>query len=58
MHSKIYEELKEWININNKFPFQHSINLEEKKLGKWCYHKRENKKKNKLTDEQMNKLKN
>jgi hypothetical protein len=54
--NKIYEELKEWININNKFPSQHSINLEEKKLGKWCSHKRENKKKNKLTDEQIKKL--
>jgi len=40
-----YVQTKEWIEINNKIPSSTSRNIDEKILGKWCSHQRENKKK-------------
>lgn len=45
-----YEELKKWININNRIPNQHSVDSTEKSLGKFCSHKRQDKKNNKLLE--------
>ena len=51
-----YGELKQWIKINNKLPSQHSNDLQEKQLGRWCSQKRFDKKKSKLSDDKIQKL--
>jgi superfamily II DNA or RNA helicase len=49
-------ELKKWIKTNNKNPSQHSKNEIEKKLGSFCSHMRQNKKKGRLNKEKIEKL--
>ena len=51
-----YDELKQWIIINKKLPSEHSKDLHEKQLGNWCYRKRTDKKKGKLSNEKIKKL--
>ncbi len=51
-----YNRLKNWIDVNEKVPSQMSKNLEEKKLGIWCSHKRKDKKINKLDENKIKKL--
>jgi len=51
-----YELVKQWIQINKKIPSADSNDPQEKQFGKWCSHQRENKKKEKLSDERINKL--
>jgi effector-binding domain-containing protein len=42
--NETYENLKEWIEINNKIPSYTSKDLEEKQLGIWCNSRRQEKK--------------
>ncbi len=51
-----YNELIKWINLNNKFPSEKSDDDTEKKLGKFCSHKRQDKKKGKLEKDKIDKL--
>jgi superfamily II DNA or RNA helicase len=51
-----YEQLKKWILIHNKIPSHGSKNQIEKILGKFCQHKREDHKKNKLSKEKITQL--
>jgi uncharacterized Fe-S cluster-containing protein len=53
---KRYNELKEWIEINNRIPSEGSKNMTEKSFGLFCAHQRQNKKQDKLTVEQIQKL--
>jgi superfamily II DNA or RNA helicase len=52
----MYEKVKEWIEKNGRIPSYSSKNIKEKQLGKWCDHKRANKKKNKLSEDKIKKL--
>jgi hypothetical protein len=51
-----YNKLVKFVKDNNKLPSNHSDIPEQKFLGNWFQHQRTNKKKNKLTDEQIKKL--
>ena len=51
-----YNELKIWINSNNKIPSKISKNLIERRIGKWCCRQRENYNKNKLSKYKINQL--
>ena len=51
-----YDELKQWIVINKKLPFEKSKDPQEKQLGNWCSHKRNDKKNGKLSDEKIKKI--
>ncbi|AYV79564.1 MAG: superfamily II helicase, partial [Faunusvirus sp.] len=48
-----YNNLKKWLNINNKFPTSNSDDAIEKQLGVWCAAKKSDKKKNKLADDKI-----
>lgn len=52
-----YTELKKWVDENQRLPFLSGDQI-EKQLAKWCYHKRENCVKNKLTKSQIKLLEN
>lgn len=47
------QEVKIWVDDNNKLPSQHSKDDYEKKLGSWCSVRRIERKKGKLTDEKQ-----
>ena len=51
-----YDELKQWIIINNRIPYERSNDPQDKQLGSWCSRQRANKKKGKLSDDKINKL--
>ena len=53
---EIYEQLKQFIEINKKLPYKNSKNQQEKQLGSWCSNKHTDKKKGKLSDEKIQKL--
>jgi len=46
-----YGQVKQWIIIHKKIPSHGSKDKNEKQLGKWCAHRRDDKKINKLSDE-------
>jgi len=50
------EELKQWINDNNRIPSGMSKNIEEKRLGSWCSNKRQDKKDSKLEEDKIKQL--
>jgi effector-binding domain-containing protein len=50
---KKYDELKEWIETNNKIPNSKSKNIIESKLGKWCSRMRYYKRNNTLSEEKI-----
>ena len=50
---KKYNELKKWVEINNKIPSQHSNDLPQKFLACWCNQLRGKKRKNKLSEENI-----
>jgi superfamily II DNA or RNA helicase len=52
----MYLKVKEWVEKNSKLPSIGSKDIIEKKLGRWCAHKREDKKKRKLYDDKIKKL--
>ncbi len=45
-----------WVAIHGKLPSQHCKDTEEKRLGRWCSNKKVEYKKNKLSDDRVNKL--
>ena len=51
-----YEELKKWIELNNRIPSHKSKNPIEKSLGEWCSGKRKSNKNGKLIDSQIKQL--
>jgi len=51
-----YELLKQWNETNKRIPSRHSEDSVEKQFGYWCSMQRQNKKKNKLSDERIKKL--
>jgi len=51
-----YKLLKQWILINKKLPTDSSKDQQEKQLYSWCHHKRQDKKKEKLSDDKIQKL--
>jgi superfamily II DNA or RNA helicase len=54
---KRYNELKEWINNNNRLPSSSSGDQYEKSLGYWCSDRRKNKKQGKLSEYKIKKMK-
>jgi superfamily II DNA or RNA helicase len=52
----MYEQITAWVNINNKLPSHGSIDKTEKQLGIWASSKRQDKKKDCLTDDKIKKL--
>ena len=53
---KLYENIKLWIETNNKMPSQSSNNKLERQYGKWCSRKRQDYKKGKLSNDKVLKL--
>ena len=51
-----YEELKLWIDSNNRFPVRNAKNTIEKYFAKWCNHKRQDQKAGRLNKEKNDKL--
>ena len=51
-----YNDLKSWVDKNNKLPLSSSQNNIEKQLASWCIEQR--KRKNKLDEDKINKLNN
>lgn len=51
-----YNELKQWVEVNNKIPSNKSKNKIENKLGIFCSNQRQNKRNNRLTQEKIQKL--
>ena len=54
---ELYNLTKSFIDKYNKLPSSSSIYNYEKRLGSWCYQMRKKYKENKLSKEQINKLK-
>ena len=52
------ERLLAWVNKNNKNASKRSKDNEERKLGYWACHRRQDKKENKLSNEMIKKLEN
>src|SRR5947209_8528113 len=54
--NKTYNEVNEWVEINNRIPLEKSKDEIENRLGKWCSRQRYNKRKNKLEEYKREKL--
>lgn len=52
----IFEELKKWINNNNRLPISHSTNSDEKRLGNFCTHRRKYYANKKISQYQIDKF--
>lgn len=52
----MYSKVKDWVDNNHKIPSSNSKNKDEKQLGKWCDYQKECKKKEKLSQDKINKL--
>lgn len=55
---KTYDELVDWIAINNCIPSQKSKDKSERSLGTFCCHHRQNKKNNIMSNERIRKFEN
>lgn len=53
-----YNDLEEWIKINNRIPSSTSKDEIERRLGVWCRERRQDKKEGKLDDDKIKKLDN
>jgi hypothetical protein len=53
---KKYEELKDFVKENNRFPSEKSLNSEEKRMSQWYYNQKKEKKNGSLCKERKNKL--
>lgn len=51
-----YNDIINWIKINNRMPNSRSKNKEERSLGQWYNNRRSDKKDNKLTTDQLDKF--
>jgi superfamily II DNA or RNA helicase len=51
-----YEKLRNYLEINDKYPKDHDKDINVTKIGKWIQHQRENKKENKISEERIEKL--
>jgi len=54
--NKKYEEVKKWINDNDKYPSKNSKNQTEKTLGTWCSERCRNYKEGVLSGEKIKKI--